>query len=737
MNIPRHVSLAAAVLSGFLLPAGPLTAQAVKPSFSAAAKPTDETVLLPEFSVQEDSQTGYAASSTLSATKIAMDLKDIPLSLDIVTEQQFRDFGKTDLYEIVGMTAGATAQRGDGDGVSYSIRGVVTFFSARNGVTGLRTFDSANVARVEIINGPASVLYGQIDPGGVVNTITKQPSLKFAADAKVDFGSWNYYRGQVGVTGAVNKAKTLSFRIDTSYLHRDGYRDYEWQQTRMIAPVLKWQPFAKTTLMAEAELGWHQLRGVSSYPRLAVNGVQDYAANYIKLPGTFNIVSPGMENRYKQRTSTLTFEQKLTDRIVFRNVAGFYNRWQNQWNLGGNTTTRKVNGIDKYFLGRVMAGTEGDDWSNFVVTNLAGRFDFGPAHYARVVLGNEFKHSRSTFRNSTARPPQFPAMSDWDLGDPSTWRRDDIPDRKLGTLSGNTAGFNDDRATYLIGAGSFFREKLMLLGGLRRATLGAENRNYFTNATPVRTHTGRTTPQIGGLWHAFGKTSVFFNKSQSYRQIASLRTSFGRVLMPYDPLVSDSIDIGLKFDAASRHRISGQIGYFDIVNKNARQTFTAVDALGTYSYEAQIGETRSQGAEVRLSGFVTDAWQLVLGYSYVDARTTKNPANRALEGQLLQRAPHHQANFTSSYRFAGGALKGLSLSAMGKYTGKAWAFGPPGTIIDPGTVYSVRAGYGFRFYDRPITAALLVDNVTDDNFNPSSFGPTLPRSFRLSLDYRY
>lgn len=737
MNIPRHVSLAAAVLSGSLLPAGPLTAQAVKPSFSAAAKPTDETVLLPEFSVQEDSQTGYAASSTLSATKIAMDLKDIPLSLDIVTEQQFRDFGKTDLYEIVGMTAGATAQRGDGDGVSYSIRGVVTFFSARNGVTGLRTFDSANVARVEIINGPASVLYGQIDPGGVVNTITKQPSLKFAADAKVDFGSWNYYRGQVGVTGAVNKAKTLSFRIDTSYLHRDGYRDYEWQQTRMIAPVLKWQPFAKTTLMAEAELGWHQLRGVSSYPRLAVNGVQDYAANYIKLPGPFNIVSPGMENRYKQRTYTLTFEQKLTDRIVFRNVAGFYNRWQNQWNLGGNTTTRKVNGIDKYFLGRVMAGTEGDDWSNFVVTNLAGRFDFGPAHYARVVLGNEFKHSRSTFRNSTARPPQFPAMSDWDLGDPSTWRRDDIPDRKLGTLSGNTAGFNDDRATYLIGAGSFFREKLMLLGGLRRATLGAENRNYFTNATPVRTHTGRTTPQIGGLWHAFGKTSVFFNKSQSYRQIASLRTSFGRVLMPYDPLVSDSIDIGLKFDAASRHRISGQIGYFDIVNKNARQTFTAVDALGTYSYEAQIGETRSQGAEVRLSGFVTDAWQLVLGYSYVDARTTKNPANRALEGQLLQRAPHNQANFTSSYRFAGGALKGLSLSAMGKYTGKAWAFGPPGTIIDPGTVYSVRAGYGFRFYDRPITAALLVDNVTNDNFNPSSFGPTLPRSFRLSLDYRY
>ena len=339
--------------------------------------------------------------------------------------------------------------------------------------------------------------------------------------------------------------------------------------------------------------------------------------------------------------------------------------------------------------------------------------------------------------NSTARTPQFPLMPDWALGDPSTWRRDDIPDRKLGTLSGNTAGFNDDRATYLIAAGSFFREKLMFLGGLRRATLGAENRNYFTNVAPVITQTGRTTPQFGAVWHTWDKASLVLNKSQSYRQIASLRTSFGRVLTPYDPLVSDSLDIGLKFDNFTSRRISGQVGYFDIINKNARQSFTAVDALGTYSYEAQIGETRSKGAEVRLSGELMKNWQLMLGYSYTDARTTKNPANRALEGQLLQRAPHNQFSANTTYRFAAGTLKGLSFSAMGKYTGKAWAFGPPGTIINSGTVVSARAGYNFRFYERPITASLLVDNVLDDNFSPSSFGPTLPRSFRVSLDYRY
>jgi len=681
----------------------------------------------------------YAASNSLSATKIAIDLKDIPLSLDIVTEQQFKDFGKTDLHDIVAMTPGVTAQRGDGDGVSYSIRGVVTFFSARNGITGLRTFDSANVARVEIVNGPASVLYGQIDPGGAVNTITKQPSTKFAFDAKLDVGSWDYFRSQVGVTGAINRSKTLSFRLDTSLLHRNGYRDFEGQYTRMIAPVLKWQVFPKTSITVEAELGWHEILGAGSWPRLTINGVIDYAAKFSNLPNTFNIFSPGNESRFKQRTYTATIEHQFTKRIIFRNIVGTYGRYQNQWNLGGNTTTRKINGQDQYFLGRVMNGTEGDDASNFVVTNLAGRFDLGPSNFFRVVLGNEFKHSRATYKNSTARPPQFPALPDWNLGDPTTWIRNDFVDRSLGVLNGNTAGFNDDHAMYVISAASPFNERLMLLGGARYAKLDAENRNYFTNAKPVITSASRVTPQIGGLWRPFGKSqSIYLNKSQSFRQIASLRTSFGRVLTPYDPLVSDSLDVGLKFDNLTGRRITGQVGYFDIVNKNARQTFQAVDALGMYSYEAQVGETRSKGAEVRLSGNVTPALQLIVGYSYVDARTTKNPANRALEGQRLQHAPFNQATGTASYRFTRGTLKGLSLSGMAKYVGSSWAFGPPGTKIDEGTVYSLRAGYSLmRILERPVTASLMVDNALNDYFNPSSLGPTPPRSWRLSLDYRY
>jgi iron complex outermembrane recepter protein len=189
---------AVVVASSLIVPLAGI-AQSALPAKSGEEK----AVIMPTFTIQSEAESGYAATNSISATKVATELKKMPVSIDVLTEQLFKDYGLTEIYDIIGLSSGvsSTQRAATGNLESYTIRGFTTFFSARNGNTNFRSFDSANVSRVEVVNGPASVLYGQLDPGGVANTVTKQPSAKRASNLKLDIGSWEYYRAEIGTTG--------------------------------------------------------------------------------------------------------------------------------------------------------------------------------------------------------------------------------------------------------------------------------------------------------------------------------------------------------------------------------------------------------------------------------------------------------------------------------------------------------------------------------------------------------
>ncbi len=706
---------------------------AVAQSSPPRAPAKEETILLPEFSIRADAESGYSATNSVSATRFATELKKLPVSIDIITEQLFKDYGLTDVYEIMGMSAGVANTQRAGGNESYTIRGFTTFFSARNGNTAIRSFDSANISRVEIVNGPASVLYGQIDPGGIANTVTKQPSSQRSSNVRLEIGSWDYYRGEIGTTGPLNTSGTLAYRVDASYLDRDGYRDFDQQKKKFIAPVLRWQPTVATTLTADLEYVSMYFTGLGNWPRY-----MDRTNNVVKfadmIPGTFNAQGPGLGTNTHQMLYSFTAEHKLTDRVVLRNQSGVTTLKRDTWENGATaitTTTPSVLPFARslsggYRVSRLFSNT----------MNGAARFDFGKRHYTRLVAGWDYNQTRIDDDNrNSAVGSGAPTPPNWDLARPSTWDRT-VPPLSAARTTANSGNRTWEHKVYLVDALALFDERLMLLAGLNRTTVESITNNYLTGArTPIKR--AHNSPQAGAVWRVTSALGLYINYSESFRQITSLRPNQDRSLSPFDPLIAEGLDIGVKYDFGEG-RFSGQATMFNINYQNANQSFQAVDAIGAYSYTLQTGATESQGAEFRLSANVTKNWQVIGGYTYVDARIVKNPANPSIVGRALPRSPTHAATLTTSYRFTEGPFKGISLGSNVGFRSQAKAFETTDPfLLDPRIVVNARAGYSTRLFGKPVNYNLLISNLLNERYYPSSLALADPTSARFSIEYRF
>ena len=729
---------------------GLLPALIVSPSIFAQTAPplppgeSEEAMRLPTFTIKDDSETGYAATNSISATKVATELKKMPVSIDIITEQLFKDYGLTEVFDIVGLSSGVqSSQRAaTGNLESYTIRGFTTFFSARNGNTNLRSYDSANVSRVEVVNGPASVLYGQLDPGGVANTVTKQPSAKGASNLRLELGSWSYYRAEMGTTGPLNRSGTLTYRIDGSWTDRDGYRDFDQMQKTFIAPVIRWAPRKGTSLTVDLESADMDLTGVANWPRYNNRLVTPFVVKFANMiPRTWNGQGPGLGTHTGNRIYSGTFEHAFNDRIVLRNVAGVTNFRRNAYEAGATSialTATTPAGQLPYSRSLSGSYSNGQTFANTL--NLAARFDFSPRHYTRLVAGWEYVTARSYSESRVsgiAGGLGVATPANWDLANPATWDRT-VPPLSALRITGVSGGRFWEDKFYLVDALALFDERLMFLGGLNYSKIQSLSLNYVANSR-LRIERDRTTPQAGAVIRVSKALGVYANYSESFRQITSLRTNADRSQTPFDPLIAKGYDYGFKFDFGDG-RYSGQGTVFRTVNINGRQSFNATDAIGAYTYETQVGENQAKGFELRLSANVTKNFQLVGGYTQTHSFVSKNPANPAIVGRAQIRSPTHTWTVTTSYRFTDGWLKGFSTGANIGYRGEAKAFetnDPYPYLLDPRVVVNGRVGYATKIFGRAVTYNLTLSNLFNEKYFPSSISMGDPLSYRLSAEYRF
>ncbi len=222
----------------------------------------EPSIAMSVFEVSAASDRGYQATTTLSGTRTGEMLKNLPLAVSVVTSELIADIGATDLSQAVQFAAGVQSEEGAYAVNGSSNRGIATDLVTRNFFVWLSPQDLFSVERVEIIRGPNAVLYGEAEPGGLVNSITKQ--ARGANRQRLTFrtGSNGGYRVTIDADRRVNE--WLDLRINALYEDSDGWRTWEKTKKEGLQLAARVRPTKTTTLRLEAERGeWEINRPVA------------------------------------------------------------------------------------------------------------------------------------------------------------------------------------------------------------------------------------------------------------------------------------------------------------------------------------------------------------------------------------------------------------------------------------------------------------------------------------------
>jgi len=251
-NTPMKKSIPARLAAALVaLTTSALVAQNAPDSPTTAA---EAPVVLTPFSVSASQDKGYRASNSVSGSRIDTPIKDLPFALQAFTADFITDINPHELFDIVRFSPGVTTRSGDftgGNSGNFSIRGFPTGANPlRNGFAGPPLIDSVNIARVEVVKGPASFLYGQLSPGGLVNIITKKPLAIRQTTVRQEFGSDEYLRTQLDTTGPLGNTNVF-YRVagawQNDFMYYDPYEAEQWD----VAPAALWRITPNMSLSVE------------------------------------------------------------------------------------------------------------------------------------------------------------------------------------------------------------------------------------------------------------------------------------------------------------------------------------------------------------------------------------------------------------------------------------------------------------------------------------------------------
>lgn len=213
-----------------------------------------EAIQLSPFEVASARDDGYRAMNTMGATRTNVALRDLPMNIVVANSELIADINAQELNEAITYMGGVSRVLGSAE-PRYSLRGFTSSAMMRNG---LRTFgpadsspDSVAVERVEIIKGPAAVMYGISEPGGSINVISARPVPGRAfARTGVQVGTFDVFRADFTANAGISRELPLYFRFDTSYTNLGPHPRWRDRETKAANVSVAWRPAPASTVTA-------------------------------------------------------------------------------------------------------------------------------------------------------------------------------------------------------------------------------------------------------------------------------------------------------------------------------------------------------------------------------------------------------------------------------------------------------------------------------------------------------
>ncbi|WP_322727959.1 TonB-dependent siderophore receptor [Nostoc sp. ChiQUE01b] len=584
-------------------------------------------------------QDGYRVPNASVGTRTDTPLRDIPQSIQVIPQEVLRDQNVNSLNEALRNVPGVISNTSSDatQNVGFTIRGFDT--TARSGSSFLRDglrdggdilSEIPNIERIEVLKGPASVLYGAANPGGTINQVTKQPLRDpfYAIDATI--GNYDFYKGGIDLSGPLNDSKTVLYRLNTSYLDRKSFVDFFERKEFAIAPVVSWAIGKRTRLILEGE-----------YTEASSPLYQGLPAAGTILPNPNGRIP---RNRFAGEPDGV-IDSTLT-RVGYRLEHQFSDNWslQNAFRVrvqrgeNGNESYPLVSGLDpnNRTLNRnaLINSADYDDYDLNV--NLTGRFSTGSISH-QLALGVDL--SRSFLGYS-----RFAAPSPIDLFNP-VYRR---PVAGPFTFLFDGAGRTDTLGIYIQDQVTLAENLKLLLGG--RFDLSEQTSRFLTDTT--NQSNDAFSPRVGIVYQPIKPISLYASYSRSFTPNSG--TAFDGSV--FQPERGTQYEVGVKADL--NERISATLAFYDLTRSNIATDDPDPDPAHL-GFSILTGEQRSRGVEFSIGGEILPGWNIIAGYAYTDAQITED--NTPNVGNLLANVPKNAFNLWTSYEIQRGSLQGFGV----------------------------------------------------------------------------
>ena len=597
-------------------------------------KPVTEQPDKPQDDPIELVVTGEQDENTSTATRTDTPLRDIPQSIQVVPQEVLREQQVTRLDDALRNVAGVVAEFNAGPAVYYKIRGFGVSDNSllRDGLPDPGVGDSvelANVERIEVLKGPASVLFGLGSPGGSINTVTKRPLREpfYAVDATV--GSYSFYRGALDFSGPLNESKTALYRFNVAYRNSGSFIDSYSSESLSLSPVVSVAIGERTKL--DLSVDYIQTRDSGKEFGLPTVGTIFTNPNG-KLPRNRNLTEPTDNVDGTTVRAGYQLEHKFNENWSLTNAfrygfRGYYSTETRPENLDADnrTISRSFSIYDNRFT------------SYNLTTNVVGKFSTGSIQH-QLLFGVDLNRS-------------IGAVPKYASGDAATI---DIFNPVYGqpngsfTFEASNEAITDSFGIYLQDQIALIENFKVLLGG--RFDGFRQNSKDFIADTESSQSDSAFSPRVGIVYQPTPPVSLYASYISSFTP-ARGTFLFGTALDNlFEPERGRQFEVGVKADL--NNRLSATLALYDLTRTNVLVTDPNDEDI-----QIQTGEQNSRGVELSLAGEILPGWNIFAGYAYTDARITKDTSFEI--GSRLQSVPDHTFNVWTTYEIQKGNLKGL------------------------------------------------------------------------------
>ncbi|KGG81671.1 TonB-dependent receptor [Comamonas thiooxydans] len=685
-------------------------------AFSGAAWAQQASeVVLEEVQVRSDRQpdSGYNPPTATSATKIEAPLRDIPQTVNVVPQSLLRDQVAQSMQDALKAVPGVGFSHGDGQRDQVTIRGFSAI--ADQFVDGLRDDalyfrDLSNIEQIEVLKGPASVLYGRGSSGGLINRITKKPGVNLS-ELGLTLGRWNQRRGEFDLARAPQDS-AVSYRLTGAVERADSYRDRQFLDRKALAASVLIKPSADTSVLLQADY--------LKDSRLTDFGIPAYQGRPVNVsPGTYYGAANARDvdvSRAEVASLGATLNHRISDSLSLRNALRYYDYSLDR----NNTLVGSVN--EKAMTASLTRGNVQRDESGFFnQTELSQKLEFAGMKH-QLLYGFEFgRQSKDLLSYSRAN------VATVSLFNPV------LPTLPL-RIDGKPAA--DNHSVFKVA--SAYLQDLVTISPQWKALAGVRYDRFLQETherQPGKPDLSRTdtawSPRVGLVYQPSSAWSYYASWSKSFQpsgETFALAANNAQLA----PEKTTSQEVGVKWDLPD-----GKASVTASLFKLERTNIKSVDP--TSNTVVPLGVQRTNGLELTFAGEIAPTWQVWAGYAFLDGEMTTSPAvdsGQPVQGKRPTLTPRQSANLWVTKALGHGFGLGGGLN----YVGARFA-NPGNTVTLPGyTTVDAMAYYRMGPWDVQLKLNNLLNRryiVAGHGSSPNLNLPGAPRSAQVVARYRF